>query len=342
MAILNQGTELEDATGLIGPWAYNTTGGAPRTGFGRGSMNVNATDASSVQPYPFGSTKTTVGAAASFYYAGSSSSPWIQNSLPFFFFTSGGTNVLALQTTVTTAVIKLVKWNGASFDVLATGAAPATNTAIRFDVYVENYGAGDTTERCRVWLRYPLSAAPAVLWIDYQGDLTSPGITSLDGALLTPVAATAASTAGLSEIVIADEPTLRMAVPPIYPNGAGDTNTWDHGAYTDVDELAASTTDYMESGTTGQLFLCNVTDLPTGSFTPLALKVTILAALGSTGPTKIKIAIKTHSTVYYSGEFTLDAVYLPYSFTWLVNPFTTAIWTQAEITALQIGYESVT
>jgi len=69
--------------------------------------------------------------------------------------------------------------------------------------------------------------------------------------------------------------------------------------------------------------------------------VTVLAALGTSGPTKIKLAVKTHGTVYYSGDFSLDVAYKGYSYLWLLNPNTSANWTTAEITALQIGYESV-
>jgi len=340
MGIDNQGTEIEDAVVAIGPWVYNTAVGAPRTGYGRGSMCVNATDPSAVLPYPFTAAKTTFGATASFYFAGTSSSPWTQNNLPFFIFASSGSGCLALATTTTTGEIKLVRWTGAAYTTIATGAVPSTNTAIRFDVYVENYGAGDATERCRVWLRYPLAATPPVLWIDYSGDLTSPAITDLDAAWITPVAATTASTAGISEVIICDEPTLRMGVVPIYPNAAGDATEWT-GAYTAIDELAASMTDFIETPDAVKLFLCNVTDLPAGSLNPLCLKVSILAAKGSSGPTQIKIAIKTHGTVYYSSTFALDISPTAYSYSWPLNPNTTAAWTTAEITALQIGVESV-
>ena len=64
------------------------------------------------------------------------------------------------------------------------------------------------------------------------------------------------------------------------PSAAGDTNTWDSGAYTDIDEIVLDDTDMLKSGTAAQEFNCNLTDLPAGDFDVAGVKVTARAVKG--------------------------------------------------------------
>lgn len=337
MAITVVGAEAEDFT-VTGVWAYGDSGNTPyRSGYQRGSLyQTTAGVGSKLACKQLASAKTTHSFSARF-----GGGIWTNASEPIFIVTDGGASLFGVWTTVTSGYFKLLRWNGASWDTLATGAKPS-NAPIRLDMYVENYGA---TGRIRVWLTYTGGVAPATLWLDSGTvDIATPGSVNFNGAYCGTYDTSGAFTddrRSAAEFVGADEPTHRMSLVTCYPNAAGDVNQWT-GAYTDVDELIASQSDYTETGSAGQLFLANITDLPSAvTLTPLGVQVTILAAKGATGPTSIKIAIKTHGTVYYSGTIALDIAYAGYSYLWTVNPSTGITWTQAEITALQIGYESV-
>ena len=335
MALNGQCAELEDFTAVTGVFQYTTnTSWGYRSGYQRGTPYQFGAGASSeiYKALPAAKTTQCIGVRCG------DGTRWSTATTRLLSIASGTVPLIAVFTTATTGELKLCRWNLSTWDVLDTGAVPSASP-FRLDMYVENYGA---TGRVRVWLTYTLGYAPAVLWLDSGVvDITTSGYANFDGIYLVP-RAPAAGDGSFSELVFADEPTHRMNLVTIYPDAAGDVNQW-VGAYTDVDELEASTADFTESGTAGQLFLCNVTDLPVGTgYTPLGVQVTALAAKGTSGPTKIKLAIKTHGTVYYSGDFTLDVAYKGYSYLWTTNPSTGIGWTTAEITALQIGYESVT
>lgn len=333
MSINGQAAELEDFTTVNGVFQYTTnTSWGYRSGYQRGTLYQYSGGASAELYKALGFAKTTqcIGVRCG------DGTQWAGASVRLLAFADGAQPLLAVFTTITTGELKLCRWNGSSWDTLDTGAAPAASP-FRLDMYVENYGASG---RVRVWLQYTLGYAPAQLWLDSGTmDITTPGSTDFDGFYFVP-RKPAEGNGSFSEVVFADEPTMRLNLATIYPNAAGDTNTWDSGTYASVDEMAADTGDFTESGTAGQLLLANVTDLPATAETPQNVQVTVLAAKGTTGPTKIALAIKTHGTVYYSGEFSLTEAYAAYSYIWNVNPNTSAAWTRAEITALQIGYES--
>ena len=335
MSVIAIVAELDDWTILTGAWSYITS---PVLSYydpyySRGAM-VSSVSSSSANAYKsFQIAKTTVGACCRWGRCS-----WNYDTDPFFCFTSGGISVLGLQTS-SSAGIKLVKWNGSSFTTLATGALPST-TGCRFDMFVQNYGAG---ARVKVWLTYLDGSAPALLWIDYSGDVTSPGVTDLDGMRMTIVQPTWFSfpDSGLSEVIAADEPTLRMRLKTCYPDSAGDINTFDVGSYADVDELATNISDYLESATADQEFLCGVTDIPSGSFSVLAVQATIVASKGTSGPSQIEVNVKSGGTVSYGDDQALSESYSSSSRLMTQNPVTLAAWQSSQIGSLQVGCKSI-
>ena len=342
MPIIAQAAELEDFDVVHGSWAYLTSSDSGyRSGYSRGAVSLAAVGSGSHVEKLFDASKTTAGMTIRM-----GKSSWNWNTDVFFAFTNGSVPVLGLASTTTTGKLQLVSWNGASYDQLAESSVALANDKTRFDIYLENYGAGDATERCRVWVTYLSGYAPPELVIDYSGDLTSPAVSDVDGAYIQGTKMTQGSTASensFSEFVAADEPTLRMQLVTIYPDAAGDTNTWT-GAYTDVDERDANTSDFVESDTAGQVFLANCTTLPAGvTLTPLSVQVTALAALGATGPTQIDVGIKSGGTESWGSDIPLGPAYAGCRrFMPTTNPATTAAWTASDIPSLQIGTKSVT
>lgn len=338
MAVIFHGAELEDFA-ATGSWTHGTSylGNFRRSAYARGAMKYSVYNSSNHLLGTFSGAKTTFGMTARYINA-----DWGQVNMNMFGATDAGVFQIGVQAEVTTGYFKLVKWNGASYDDLVVGARPG-NDAVRLDMYVENYGAGDATERCRVWLTYLNGSTVPNLWLDYQGDLTDGSSTSLDGLWLNNPG-NSHDTSGICEVIAADEPTLRMNLVTIYPNAAGDTNTWDAGTYQSVDEMNADTGDFLESGTGGQIFGCNVTGLPAGvGYTPISVQVTNLAAKGVTGPTQLAVGIKSGGTEDYSADQALDIAYGSYKRLMPTNnPVSAAAWTVADITNLQLLSKSVT
>lgn len=340
MAINAQANEVEDYTSTTGgDWRYTADGTIIPTATVRAAPYLYAGDTDDFLLRSLPSAVTT-----QCITAWTGAPVWTRGTITFFGFTSGGTPVLGLQTTVTTGIVNLVSWNGASWDVLAAGSKPADSTSARFDIFLENYGAGDATERVRVWVRYPMGAAPPFLMIDFSGDCTSPAVTDVDGTFQTsvvPVTGTSAPERAVSQLIVADEPTLRLGLVTLYPNAAGD-EIWEAGTYADIDAATPSLSTFIETATAGDKFLCNITPLPASTtITPLTVQVAILAALGATGPTKIKLGIKTGGTEYWGADISLTIVPAMYQLLLTQNPVTAAAWTTSEINALQIGVQAV-
>ena len=342
MPINAQANEIEDYTSTTGgDWRYNTNASDIQSAFLRAGPYLYSGDLSNHLRRSLPSAVTTQCITA---WVGRQDE-WDDHTVVFFGFTSGGTPVLGLQATITTGVVNLVSWNGSSWDVLAAGVKPALDVATRFDILLENYGAGDATERCRVWARYPNGAAPPFLMIDFSGDCTTPTITDVDGTFQAAVHPDSGNIneKTVSQLIAADEPTLRMGLVTCYIAGPGD-EAWEAGTWEDIDQATPSLATFIETATAGDKFFANITPLPSSTtITPLTAQVSILAALGATGPTKIKLGVKSDGVEYWGPDISLTIVPAMYQLLLTQDPTTgpASAWTTAKINALQIGVQAV-
>ncbi|GAI74772.1 unnamed protein product [marine sediment metagenome] len=147
-----------------------------------------------------------------------------------------------------------------------------------------------------------------------------------------------------------------MAIKTLRPNAAGDetnityqfpdsTFHWDK-----VDEEVAddeTTKVYIERTTLGTTEERDLYALPDPAGLGLIAKVTVHfraradVALhdGISYSRHMHACIKTHETIYKSGNIGGTDSWAPYSYDWEVNPFTGFPWTRVEIDALQLGVE---
>ena len=355
MAITAHGNELEDFDTVVGTWTHHTTGQASavfRTGYGRCAMaQTVANPASYLMKYFRNSAraiqdKTTHAITARIGACGLAST-YNGSAQVFFCFSHAGTPVLGVGKAATSNYLLLCKWTGAAWSTLATNTTGTVNAAKRFDIYLEHYGAGDATERCRVWMQEIAGSAPAQLWLDYSGDLTTPGVAHVDGVWVSgpnPGQISTGTDGPIGEVIAADEPTCRMGLVTKYLSGAGRANTWTSGTYASIDELNADTSDNLESATGAQVFAGALTGWPaSGNFTPLSVQVTALPALGSSGPTQIALGVGDGSTEAYGSDQAVEVAYIP---KWHImsgtNPVTTNPWAEADMAGLELAIKSVT
>lgn len=339
MAILGHYAELEDWKTAVGNWIYYSGGGG-RFRYGRAALYLGTGNAGAFLQDDWEAGAVTTVCMSTRNYT--SSDAFAAASVGRFMgLTDGGSLRLALKGTFATGLIKLVTVDGASEVVLATSAyAPSAYTLQRFDLFVEGYNSASA--RVRVW--HQEGTAAQNLMLDYTGDVRVGGSTSLDGLWRTGHSATNPSDLHcFSETFVADVATTRMGLRTFYPNAAGDVNDFDTGAYTDVDEITADTSNFCESGTAGQRFLFGQTDFAGGiTERVLSVQVTALAARGDTGPANMNLGIKSGTTEDWGPDIPLDVAYAGHRRLMAVDPTDSAPWDQDKVNALQAGAKSVT
>lgn len=146
----------------------------------------------------------------------------------------------------------------------------------------------------------------------------------------------------VSQVIIATESTIGMAVMTGYPSGAGANTAWG-GTFVDIDETVYDDTDFISSATNGQRESVAVTLVSaiTG-YNVRAYCVNARAKKGSSGPANLQLSVRVGATDYDSSSKALDLGYGSWGNVWEDNPATAVDWTAAEATAAQAGVEANT
>lgn len=225
--------------------------------------------------------------------------------------------------------IALFKRSGGTTTQLAAETGNSVPSGLhRIDLEV-SYGASNT---CRIYV-------DGALVLTHTGDVTATGVATLDSLYIIGAASNASL---MSEIIVADTDSRTLELVTLAPNGAGDTNTFTSGAYTDIDELDVSHADAVNSGTAAQDFLCNVSAMPSGTYSILAVRVAARGAKGSSGPGQLEVGVKTVATINLASAAALTGGYATYERLMATNPVTSSDWTKSEGNALQIALRSQT
>lgn len=145
----------------------------------------------------------------------------------------------------------------------------------------------------------------------------------------------------LSQIAVADEPTIGWRVMEGRPTGAGANTAW-VGDYTSVDEATLSEADYIYSNTANEVetFAQSLQSALDG-YVVRAVAVCARARRGSSGPQNIQLAMRSGGTDYFSPTKSLGLGYTAVSEVWDTNPDTSADWTNSQATAIQPGVKSI-
>lgn len=146
----------------------------------------------------------------------------------------------------------------------------------------------------------------------------------------------------VSQIIMADEPTIGWRVGQSYMTSNGANTAWT-GDYTSVDEALLNEADYIYSGSADQIETYGHTLVPSlTGYNPRAVAVSARARRGGSGPQNIQLAIRSGSTNYFSGTKSLDLGYSAVQHVWETNPDTSLPWTVSQVAAAQPGVKSIT
>lgn len=225
----------------------------------------------------------------------------------------------------------LFTWDGTTLTLKASGTSTLSTSVItQCDMQVTSYGASATVN---VYLNGNTSAE-----IAFSGSLAISGVSNLDSVSL----AGNSTNLNASEIIVADSDTRTLSLCTLAPNANGDSaGSWTN-TYTSINPTTINDANAIYNNATGSDFQCNVTDLPSGSFSILAVKeiARIEVTAGAT-PTGAKIGIKSGGTVNVDSGHTPGASWTQYERLMSTNPVTSAAFTQTEINALQLDIQSM-
>lgn len=212
------------------------------------------------------------------------------------------------------------------------------NVTVKIDIEV-NYSVSGFV---RVYIN-------GTLIIDYSGDVTTNGSTTLSNATFGIIRASAAYgnySVNWSEIIIADTPTTSLSLATISPNANGNTFDWTTGATSDISETTLNDATLASSDTANQIAQSTIaaSSVITGSVAVAAVVVNARAKKGVSGPANAQLMVRTGATDYTSPNVSLPAALGTVSNAWATNPNTSTLWTASDITnaGFNIGVKSIT
>jgi hypothetical protein len=253
---------------------------------------------------------------------------------------AGGTPRLALRwTNVTTGALEIRKWNGASWDSLATGTLAAaiifgtTNSYRIFDVHIKLGNPGAIRLYCQEIL----------VISDDTVDLTWSGVTDLDKVVFNSLGATAARDAYYSEVLVTDWSTIAGKVVSKGPDANGNYQEWGNSAFGNVDEVVAGA-DFATSGTADQRTCYSMGAFPAlGTNEAIAaVQMAATANRDAAGPQNANLFTRISSTDYHGSDKSLNVAATFVQQKWETSPATAAAWTIAEINGAEFGVRSRT
>jgi hypothetical protein len=243
-----------------------------------------------------------------------------------------GTEVFKLQTSTPTGsgsqTWQLQYWNGSAWTNL--GSSFAVNNALQtVDIHlVANSASGSGSVYLSGTQRSTgtadLSSIAGVAQIRPYGKQTGIQVSNY-----------------FSQLIVASESTIGWRLKTVPATGAGSTSSWT-GTFAEIDEIAYSDLDFINSATAAQVQLfSHSTTIPTGYKVKAAI-VTARAKCGSGGPQNIQLALKSGATTYFSATQACDEGYLAHVGVWENDPATSAAFTTSAAAAIQFGVKSIT
>jgi len=233
--------------------------------------------------------------------------------------------------------LHLQYWNGATY-TSRQGIADfqlTTDVVQRVDIECVIH---DTTGRFAVYVN-------EVLMDEFTGDTNLYASAQVDRIYLKgpTIFRTTDEEYWFSEVVVADESTVGWRVATLAPTGVGTTGAWT-GLWSDVDEVIADDTDFIDSDTANQVetFATGNLSVAASAMEVVALVVNARVRKGSSGPAQVQLAVNSGVTDYFSATMALDPGFIPIQNIWETDPDTAAPWTVSGVDAVEIGVKSIT
>lgn len=247
----------------------------------------------------------------------------------------GGNKSFAIRLNSNTPTLEW--WNGSAWTVIST-APTRLNSKLygpgkhRFDVHMNVHA---TTGFIRVYLH-------GKLILSYSGDTAKNSVTTVDKVAFP----SNSSFTYYGEVLVATRKTIGLRINTVSVTGAGGVSGFTTGSYADVDEeggaLSAIDTDYMQSDTADQIHVVALDNLGQTNWGVRAVVVNARCWYTGAAPQKANVVVRMASTNYHGTDKTIGTAGEGIQDVWETNPNTSAAWTSADITNLEVGVRSRT
>lgn len=226
------------------------------------------------------------------------------------------------------------KWSGAAWVNLDTTSGSVIS------------GAGAAID---IYINVHASTGEFRIWKDGSSMMAFTGDTSIDnvnfGRIHWKGQTGGSNELNLSQVIVASESTIGWVLSTLNPDGNGANTAWT-GSYTDIDEFALDTNDYIEAIAVNQVETSTVSNI-NGAYSTYNVKAVAVAMRASNDSgsviSDLQAAVRTSSTNYFSPNLSLPKDGSDYSrqYIWETNPNTSAAWSQAAVNSLEVGVKSV-
>jgi hypothetical protein len=322
MAILWAGNEDIQFGDRSSIYSFGGTAGTHyRSSYVRGAVQLSLGSGSWLK-------SATATAAADVWAAARLSASAFSTTLPVIVFLRNGSEVFRVRCGASTAGLWEVYQNSTVRAAAGSGAL-STSTLYKIDVHYLCSASG--------YVRVYKDGA-ATPWIEAAIDTSGWG--NIDQIQFLSVGSSGNLTY-VSECIFATEDTRNLSILTLAPTGAGDYNTFDGGAYSDVDETLVDTGDALYSGTNNQGVNFALSDPPAGNFAVKQVRMTAFAVRGTTGPSRFGVGVRFVGN-YPGDNLDLGTNWAAYTSVWNLNPYTSLGWTVQNITDLQSFLMSIT
>lgn len=218
----------------------------------------------------------------------------------------------------------------ATFVWLPLGATPE-----KFDVFVNYAVAGEFS----FYFNRAFVAS-------FVGDVTTNGLTVLANVGYGAISNTSGGFFW-SETIVCDLDTRSFNLNGFDPVANGNTHNFDVGtpAAANVNQITTPYTTIDGATTAGLIDQYTVGAVAAGTYGVLAVGVSVVWQVGTSGPSKGDVGVRTGGTDYWSADQSLITSFTNYLNWWATNPNTGVDWTTAQIGAaagFNIGVKSVT
>lgn len=230
-----------------------------------------------------------------------------------------------------------------------TAAGVATNLFNGSLVY-DTVGTGTECSQISWHVKYAVAGFcelyyKGVLLGSFTGDVTTDGITDLAYIVLGNNANGPRNF--WSECMVTDFDNRACTLQTFAPVANGNTHNFDTGTpvAANVNETVLNVATLDGSTTAAQIDEYTTGAVATGTFDVAAYGVSAFASKGTSGPSKIDLAVRTGAADFFSADQVLDVFYNDFQNWWTLNPNTAAAWLTSQIgstAGFNIGVKSVT
>lgn len=248
----------------------------------------------------------------------------------FIEFCAGSTGLFRLRYSGSSSTIQMQAKISGSFTNIGSPVTFSNAAMQTIDLYIDGNSATGTAE---LYLSGTLRESAAAV------DLSA--VTAIDNIKHYGPTGSNGGPA-ISQVIIADEPTIGMRLMTVYPSGAGASSQFT-GPYTGIDEIIYNDADFIYSATNGHISLFTGTAISalTG-YVVRAVAVTSRSKRGAAGPANLQHVLRVNGNNYASSSNALGVGYGAFCDIWATNPDTAVDWLVADIATLQFGVKAVT